>query len=308
MSAERVLVVGAGAVGAFFGAQLAAAGRDVTFLVRPARRAALNGGLSVESEAEPVRVARPLAVTAAQLGQSGPFDLVLLACKAFDLDAAVRDIEPVVRAGAVVLPLLNGMRQLDVLDERFGADAVLGGSCFVSVHRVSGGTIRHDGNPARLTFGARGPLRLPVERVEEILTCSGFSVRRAPDVVAEMWAKWVFIAAAAGATGLVGGTVGELVDAGGAWIGARLLAEAAAIAAENGHPQQEAALAGSQRTVTEPGSTLVPSLLADLRAGNRTETEHILGDLVARRRDPVPGLLDAALVRLRVHEAARSAP
>ncbi|RSD10234.1 ketopantoate reductase family protein [Amycolatopsis eburnea] len=308
MSGERVLVVGAGAIGAFFGAQLAAGGRDVTFLVRPARQAVLDDGLSVESTTVPVRLARPHTVTAAELERAGPFDLILLACKAPDLEAAVTDIEPVVRAGAVVLPLLNGMRQLDVLDERFGAEAVLGGSCFVSVHRAGGGTIRHDGNPARLTFGARGALRLPVETIEQILTSPGFTVRRAPDVVAEMWAKWVFIAAAAGATGMVGGTVGELVDAGGAWIGARMLAEAAAIAAENGHPQQEAALAGSRRTITEPGSTLVPSLLADLRAGRRTEAEHILGDLVARRRDSAPGLLDAALVRLRVHDAARPAP
>ncbi|MDL5160517.1 ketopantoate reductase family protein [Actinomycetospora termitidis] len=305
MSGERILVAGAGAIGSFFGAQLAAAGRDVTFLVRPARRAAFACGLSIASASVPVELAQPRTITATDLGSEPPFGLILLACKAFDLDATASDIEPAVEAGALVLPLLNGVRQLDVLDERFGADAVLGGSCFLSVHRTDEATVRHDGQKARLTFGARGPVRRPVEAVEALLTCPGFAVHRAPDVVAEMWAKWVFIAAAAGATGLVGGTVGELVDADGAWIGARLLAEAAAIAAGHGYPQDETALSSSRRTITEPGSTLVPSLLADVRSGNRTEAEHILGDLVARRGDPTPGLLDAVLVRLRVYDATR---
>ncbi|GAA1859952.1 hypothetical protein GCM10009836_45120 [Pseudonocardia ailaonensis] len=109
------------------------------------------------------------------------------------------------------------------------------------------------------------------------------------------------------ATGLVGGSVGELVAAGGSWIAAQLVTEAAAFAAAQGFAQREEPLARARGTVTEPDSELVPSLLQDLRSGNRTEAEHVLGDLVARRPDPTPGLLDAALVRLRVHEALRSA-
>ncbi|GAA4906846.1 ketopantoate reductase [Actinomycetospora succinea] len=306
MSPDRILVAGAGAIGSFFGAQLAAAGRNVTFLVRPARRAALASGLSVDSAVASAELAHPCTLTAAELGSEQPFGLVLVACKAFDLDAVAREIEPVVRRGAVVLPLLNGMRQLDVLDERFGADAVAGGTCFVSVRRDDDGTIRHLGGGARLTFGARGPLRLPVDDLEALLTCPGFTVHRSSEIAAEMWAKWVFIAAAAGATGLVGGSIGELVAAGGSWIAAQLVAESAAIAAAHGFPQPEEALAVARKTVTEPGSELVPSLLQDLRAGQRTEAEHVLGDLIARRPDPSPGLLDAALVRLRVHESARS--
>ncbi|GAA1859910.1 2-dehydropantoate 2-reductase [Pseudonocardia ailaonensis] len=306
MSPDRILVAGTGAIGSFFGAQLAAAGRDVTFLVRPARRAAGAAGLSVDSASAPVRVARPRTVTASELGAAKPFALVLMACKAFDLDGLIGDLDPVVHRGGVVLPLLNGLRQLDVLDDRFGAEAVAGGTCFLSVRRDADGTIRHNGGSARLTFGDRGPLRVPVDAIEALLTCPAFTLHRSPDIVAEMWAKWVFIAAAAGATGLVGGSVGDLVAAGGSWIAERLVAEAAAIAATQGFPQQEEALAAARRTITEPGSALVPSLLQDLRAGNRTEAEHVLGDLVARRQDPSPGLLDAALVRLRVHEATRS--
>lgn len=307
MSPDRILIAGAGAIGSFFGAQLAAAGRDVTFLVRPAGRTAFASGLSVDSASAPVELAQPRTVTAAELESEQPFALVLLACKAFDLDAVIGGIEPVVRRGGVVLPLLNGMRQLDVLDDRVGADAVAGGSCFVSVRRDSDGTIRHSGGAALLTFGGRGPLRVPVDAIEALLTCPGFTVHRSSDIAAEMWAKWVFIAAAAGATGLVGGSVGELVAAGGSWIAAQLVTEAAAIAAAQGFPQREEALAAARRTLTELGSALVPSLLQDLRAGNRTEAEHVLGDLITRRPDPAPGLLDAALVRLRVHEAARSA-
>ena len=303
MSGDRILVAGAGAIGSFFGAQLAAAGRDVTFLLRPARRAAFANGVRVDSVVAPTEPAHPRTVTADELGAEQPFALVLVACKAFDLDAVTREIEPVVRRGGVVLPLLNGMRQLDLLDERFGADAVAGGTCFLSVRRDDAGTIVHRGGAARLTFGARGPLRVPAATVETLLTCPGFTVHRSADVAAEMWAKWVFIAAAAGATGLVGGSVGELVAAGGSWIATQLVAEAAAIAEAHGFAQPEDALADARRALTEPGSDLVPSLLQDLRAGRRTEAEHVLGDLVARRPDRAPGLLDAALVRLRVHEA-----
>src|SRR5437016_3528209 len=121
----RFLVLGAGGVGGYFGGRLAEAKADVTFLVRPARAAALNEhSLVIESPLGDLRL--PVrAATADSLG--GVFDIVLLAAKAYDLDQAVAAIRPAVGSETAILPVLNGLGHLDRLDEAFGPDRVLGG-------------------------------------------------------------------------------------------------------------------------------------------------------------------------------------
>src|SRR5688572_19463643 len=127
----RFLVVGAGATGGYFGGRLLEVGRDVTFLVRPARAERLAAaGLVITSPAGDVAVLPPPTVLAANLRT--PFDVVILACKAYDLEGAIASFAPAVGPNTAVVPLLNGMRHLDALDARFGADRVLGGSCFIS--------------------------------------------------------------------------------------------------------------------------------------------------------------------------------
>src|SRR5262245_24342907 len=151
----RFLVVGAGATGGYFGGRLLEAGRDVTFLVRPARAERLAAtGLSIASPAGNVTLRSAPTVLANQLRTA--FDVVILSCKAYDLDGAIESFAPAVGAHTVVLPLLNGMRHLDALDARFGADAVLGGSCFLSAKLDAEGQIVHISDVHRLTFGERG--------------------------------------------------------------------------------------------------------------------------------------------------------
>src|SRR5579864_5063637 len=128
----RVLVVGAGAIGGYFGGRLLQAGGDVTFLVRPKRAAELaSAGLVIKSPNGDVTLKNPPTVQADKLNEN--FDLVLLSCKAFDLDDAIKSFAPAVGPKTAILPLLNGMRHLDVLDQRFGANAVLGGLCAIAV-------------------------------------------------------------------------------------------------------------------------------------------------------------------------------
>src|SRR6202051_162110 len=128
----RVLVVGAGAIGGYFCGRLLQAGRDVTFLVRPKRASELAGaGLVIKSPNGDVTLKNPPAVQADKLADK--FDVVLLSCKAFDLDDAIKSFAPAVGPQTVILPLLNGMVHLDVLDQKFGRERVLGGLCAIAV-------------------------------------------------------------------------------------------------------------------------------------------------------------------------------
>src|SRR5260370_7896499 len=121
-----ILVVGAGAIGGYFGGRLLQAGRDVAFLVRPRRAAELaRDGLVIKSPSGDVTLRNPSAVQADKLSEK--FDVVLLSCKAYDLDDAIKSFAAAVGPQTAIIPLLNGMRHLDVLDEKFGKERVLGG-------------------------------------------------------------------------------------------------------------------------------------------------------------------------------------
>jgi 2-dehydropantoate 2-reductase len=124
----RILVVGAGAIGGYFGGRMLQAGRDVAFLVRPKRAAELaDAGLVIKSPNGDVTLKDPPALQADRLSEK--FDVVLLSCKAFDLDDAIKSFAPAVGPQTSIIPLLNGMLHLDVLDGKFGPERVLGGLC-----------------------------------------------------------------------------------------------------------------------------------------------------------------------------------
>ena len=301
----RILVLGAGAIGGYFGARLVEAGSDVSFLVRPARAARLAaGGLRIASGRgdfdAPVR-----AVTTAHRR----YDLVVLSCKAYDLDAAIAAIAPALGPRSRVLPLLNGMAHLDALDAAFGAERVLGGLCHISATLENDGAIRQFGALERLTFGSRGAAEVPPDARAALLSI-GPQAAESADVLAAMWEKFAFIATLAGITGLMRAAVGAVVATpDGRALVERLYRECCAVAAREGHAPGAAAQAAALGTLCAAGSPLKASMLRDLERGARTECEHILGDMRRRAKDSgldVP-LLSAALTHLRVHEAARAA-
>ncbi|MGH7052376.1 MAG: 2-dehydropantoate 2-reductase N-terminal domain-containing protein, partial [Stellaceae bacterium] len=151
-SEVRVLVVGAGAIGGYFGGRLLEASRDAVFLVRPRRAAELaRSGLVIRSRLSDVALSAPPTVTADRLRE--PFDIVLLSCKAYDLDDAMTSFAPAVGPETAILPLLNGMRHLEALEARFGAKHVLGGQCLISAAVDADGGIRHLSDEHNLSFG-----------------------------------------------------------------------------------------------------------------------------------------------------------
>jgi 2-dehydropantoate 2-reductase len=302
----RFLVVGAGATGGYFGGRLLEAGRDVTFLVRPARAERLSAtGLTITSPAGNITLPSPPTVLAEQLRAS--FDAVILSCKAYDLDTAIESFAPAVGPDTAVVPLLNGMRHLDVLDARFGADRVLGGSCFISAKLDEGGQIAHLSDIHRLTFGERAGGRSPrVEAIAEAMAGANFESVLSDEILLVMWEKWVFLASLAAITCLTRSAVGDVVAAGGADLAAALLEECRAIAAAAGYPPRPDSLKASLGRLTDPASAVTASMLSDIERHGRTEAEHVLGDLLRRRGDASDGgrsLLRVAYIAVKAAEA-----
>jgi 2-dehydropantoate 2-reductase len=300
----RFLVVGAGAIGGYFGGRLLEAGRDVTFLVRPDRAHTLaKNGLIIASPAGDVTVRSPPTVLAAELRTS--FDVVILSCKAYDLDGAIESFAPAMGSDTAVLPLLNGMRHLDALDARFGAERVMGGSCFITAKLGQGGQIAHIGDIHRLTFGERsGGRSLRTDEIAAAMAGAKFEAVPSDEIVLVMWEKWVFLAALAAMTCLTRSSVGDVVAAGGADLGAALLDECRQIAAAAGHPPRLDSLKASLRRLTNPISAVTASMLDDVERRGRTEADHILGDLLRRRSPADPGgsLLRVAYIAVKAAE------
>ncbi|MFE5972979.1 ketopantoate reductase family protein [Streptomyces sp. NPDC056460] len=300
----KILVVGAGATGGYFGALLARAGRDVTFLVRPARAAALRErGLRVVGRDEEW-VLTPRLVTADALDT--PYDLVLLSVKSTALEQSIQDMAPAVGPDTAVVPLLNGLAHLDALNARLGTSAVLGGVAKVVTTLDETGDIRRLAPLAHLTLGEQdGTRSARTAEFRAVLEDAGIASPEPEHVVTAMWHKWVFITTLGAVTSLMRGTVGEVYDApGGPALAPALLDEASAVAAAAGHPVPEAERAATLAVVAAPGSPMVPSLYRDLAAGRPTEVEHLFGDLTTRARalDVATPLLDLATLHLRVHQ------
>jgi 2-dehydropantoate 2-reductase len=302
----RILIVGAGAVGGYFGARLAAAGRDVTFLVRTGRAEQLRRtGLIVKSPHGDLSI-QPKLLLASKIVE--PFDLIVLSTKAYSLDAAIQDFAPAVGPQTMILPLLNGMRHFDILVARFGENAVLGGSTRIVSDLSPEGHVLQFGPLHDILFGERDKSVTPrIEALDAILQDCGFPTTLSPDILASLWMKWTLLSSLAGTTCLLRGTIGEIeATAGGVETVRAIIAESAAIAAANGYPQKPDFLAQHTARMTEPGSALTASMFRDLQKGAPVEADHILGDLLARghAHGVETPLLRAAYVQLSIYSAS----
>ncbi len=301
----RILVVGAGALGGYFGGRLKEAGRDVTFLVRPRRAAQLaKTGLVVRSPKGDINVPAPPTLLAENL--SAPFDLILLSCKAYDLQGAMDSFAPAVGANTAILPLLNGMKHMDSLAARFGADAVLGGQCVISASLDPEGHILHLNDLHFVSFGEQNGAKSPrVAAIAAAFSGAKFDSQLSTAIMQEMWEKWATIATVAGITCLLRGAVGDIIAAGAGQMATDMFGECCAIAAANGFPPGESARKRTTGMLTAPGSTFAASMLRDIERGARIESDHIIGDLLQRARASDYPLLQFAYAHLRTYEARR---
>jgi 2-dehydropantoate 2-reductase len=304
----RILVVGAGAIGGYFGGRLLAAGRDVTFLVRPKRASELvSRGLVIKSPSGDVTLNNPPTVQADKLTEK--FDVVLLSCKAFDLEDAIKSFAPAVGPATAIIPLLNGMLHLDVLDKKFGAERVLGGLCGIAVTLNEAREIVHLMPMQSLTFGERnGKMSERVRAIADVFASGNFGGAASEHVMQDMWEKWVFLASLAASTSLMRTSVGNILAApGGKDFLLGMLDECSAIASAEGFKPAGPYFQRTRGNLTAEGSPMTASMFRDIKAGLPVEADHVIGDLVERAdaaKIPVPKLR-IAYTHLKAYEKQR---
>ena len=299
----RILILGAGAMGGYFGARMLSAGRDVTFLVRPgtAQQLAEKGLRLISPSHGDLSIAHPPTVLAEQLRE--PFDLILLTAKAYDLDAAMDSIAPAVGPATSILPILNGMAHLALLDQRFGPEKVLAGTSYISSVREPDGTIRHLNSLETIQFGDRfDPAGERIQAVAAALANSNFTAQVRPAVLQDMWNKWTSITTLAGMTCLMRASIGDIAAVGAAPLSLQLYDECVAIATAEGFAPAPETVA--ERRVFLVKSSMTSSMLRDIESGGRVESWQILGDMLdrGRRHGLAAPMLEVASAHVRCYE------
>ncbi len=276
----KIVFVGAGGVGGYFGARLAAAGADVALIARGAHLAAIRGGgLAIES---PLGNLRQKIRAESDPAAIGPVDLVLLAVKLWDIEATVAQIAPLVGPHTHIASLQNGVDAPRLLQEAFGASRVLGGVAHIATTIAAPGTIRHTGQMAKITLGAFGDPGHPVaaEFVAQARK-AGIDAVHSPDIARTIWEKFVFLSAFSAITAATRLSKGAL------WreeatreLVRTLIGEAVAVAQAEG-----VALPGDQTEKTFGFMATMPdgmksSMLHDLERGAKLELPWLSGAVV----------------------------
>jgi 2-dehydropantoate 2-reductase len=304
----RILVLGAGGIGGYYGGRAAAGGADVTFLVRPRRAAQIAAnGLVIKS---PMGDLTTPAKTVLAEDLAPGYDAIVLSCKAYDLDSAIAAIRPAA-AGAMIIPQLNGMRHLDRLDAEFGADHVLGGMAGIGITLDEDGTIRHLNKGHLFAYGARAESQQAFcDALEPHLADKGFDLKHSKTIIHDMWEKWVFLCSLAGMTSLMRDNVGAIVRASddGAALMLAMLADCAAVAEAAGYPQRAKNAESTRSQITDRDGGWAASMLRDLQRGGAVEADHVVGDMLARAKalGREAWMLKAAYTHLKVYENSRT--
>ena len=278
----------------------------MTFLLRPARAEQIErDGLQIISQHGDACIRVQIVQSSAI---EGSYDVILLATKAYGLDQAIIDIQAAVGDRTAIVPVLNGMRHMDVLTKKFGSQRVLGGLCGIAATVDGGGRIVQSMVPDHvIAFGELDGINS--ERIRHIAalfegaTCDA---RVSSTIVLDMWEKWTWLATLAGITCLMRASLGDIGMApGGREATVGLLEEVQGVAAAHGYQPRPQSLARIRGLLIQEGSPLTASMLRDIERGAQAEGEHVLGDLADRAR--AVGLSTPILDLARAHVGAYSA-
>lgn len=307
----KLLILGAGAVGGYFGGRLVQAGADVTFLVRPKRAQKLAAaGIVIKS---PMGDAQIPVRTVLQETVRPDYDLVILSCKAYDLEASIAAIGGAIGPNTMILPLLNGMAHLGQLEQAYGGARVLGGSCAIASTLDAEGVIHHLGKFQGVTCGMRAGNHAHAAGLLQELAQAYASVslecKVSENVEQDMWEKFVLLASLAAMTCLMRASVGEiLAGADGEALMREVLSISIAAATAAGHAPRAESLKRTEGMLFARGSAFTASMLRDLESGGRVEADHIVGDMLRRARAAGADarLLAAAYCHLQAYETRRA--
>lgn len=310
----RYLILGAGALGGYFGAMLIKGGADVTFLVRPTRAAQLKrDGLVVKTQDGGELRTQVKIVQQGQL--EGTYDIVRLSCKAYDLGGAMDAIGPAMGEQSVIVPVLNGVRHIDVLTERFGSGRVLGGLTIINAALMPDGTIQQ--SQVRVNITAIGELdgRLSSRctAIKAALEAGGIPAQVTDNILVMMWEKFFGFACSATIASLSRSRAGVIARAAdGASFVSAVIGECTRVVTAVGYPPLPAFNSAGQISAlfSQPDSAFGPSMLIDMEDGRPTEGEHTIGDLAERavQAGVSAPLLTAARCNLQTYEINRSKP
>jgi 2-dehydropantoate 2-reductase len=305
----KILILGAGAVGGYFGARLHQSGSDVTFLLREPRATKIKKeGLVIKSPKGdavlPVKV-----VTKG--GEGGPYDVVILACKAYDLDSAMESIAPAVGSATTIVPMLNGHAQFGVLDKKFGADKVAGGLARIGGMLGPNGEVMHSSPFAAVSFGERSgkPAREHLKELDAACKKAGIDGGLNGNINQDLWDKWIMLTALAAMCCTLRGTSGDILAADeGKDLMLETVEECRKVAAAEGFDPGDKGIANLKSYLTQPGSVFAASMLGDLEKGGAIEGRHVIGDMVgrARKHGVAAPNLRIALAVVQAYEARRA--
>lgn len=298
----KFLVVGAGAVGGYFGARLAEKGEDVTFLVRERRFEELREGLHVKSLHGDITCSPRLIRT----GEKGTFDVILLSTKAYHLEQVLEDIKPFVATDTYILPLLNGMAHLKQLKQHFGVERVLGGLCFIESTLDGTGHIVQTSPSHYLLFGPLPGTR--TDRLEELkqhLEGTLAPIKYSNTITSDMWNKYLFITTFSGVTSLFRSAIGPIrSQEEGRMMIRRLATEAKAAMERQGAVFSDGIEQVQQQQIAQMAETMKSSLQRDMEKGNEVESAHLFGTLLSKE-EATQVMLPAVYANLEIYRMSR---
>ncbi|MGO0063188.1 2-dehydropantoate 2-reductase [Brevibacillus fluminis] len=304
----KVLVLGAGAVGGYFGGRLVEKGADVTFLVRERRKQQLEErGLIIKSIHGDFSFVPKLLVA----GEAAePFDLVILTMKAYHFADGVESIRPYVGENTMVLPLLNGMAHVAALQEAFGSERVLGGLCFIESTLNAEGDVIQTSPVHEMLYGEwTGGSSQRMEQLAQLFAGANASYRASDNIQREMWHKYLFITTLSGMTTLMNSAVGPIRDAAdGVALTQQLFEEVAAIMRKSGASLADDIVERHMKVFNKQGYAVKSSMLRDMEKGQPVEADHLQGYLLdlAKQNSVEAPLLRTIYNKLKVYEINRS--
>ncbi|WNF23794.1 ketopantoate reductase family protein [Mesobacillus jeotgali] len=301
----KILIVGAGAIGGYFGGRLLEKGENVTFLVREKRQQQLRSfGLVVESIHGNMHFTEPKTVLTGENVE--PYDVILVSTKSYHLEGAIKDITPYVGDKTMVLPLLNGIAHVDALEEAFGTENVIGGLCFIETTLAQDGKIIQTSPIHDLVFGERtGEKTQRILQLEQAFSGTKASFRLSEKIQQEMWHKYLFITSLSGITSLFRSPIGPIRDQEHGWNTIeKLVNEAAAIMEKIGAPLAEGAIDATLGKMNEIGHGMKSSLQRDMEKSLLTEADHLFGYLLenAKKSGLEASILSAIYANVKVYE------